>query len=109
LRIEGRLFFANTGNIAEKMRRLVDPSKPTIVAIDLSAVPDLEYTALKKLTEAVTRLRDRGVLLWLVGLNPGVLKIVQKSALGGILGQEAMHFNLELAVAKYLSMSATRA
>ncbi len=107
LRIEGRLFFANTGNIAEKMRRLADASKSMVVAIDFSAVPDLEYTALKVLTEAVNRLRDRGVLLWLVGLNPGVLKIVQKSALGGILGREAMHFNLEVAVTKYLSSSAT--
>ncbi len=105
LRIEGRLFFANTGNIAEKMRRLADASKPMVVAIDFSAVPDLEYTALKVLTEAVIRLRDRGVLLWLVGLNPGVLKIVQKSALGGILGRDALHFNLEVAVTKYLSTS----
>ena len=103
VRIEGRLFFANTGNIAEKMRRLTDVDEPKVVAIDFSAVPDLEYTALKALTEAVKRLRDRGVLLWLVGLNPGVLKIVQKSALGGILGREAMHFSLELAVTNYLS------
>ena len=103
VRIEGRLFFANTGNIAEKMRRLTDVGEPKVVAIDFSGVPDLEYTALKALTEAVKRLRDRGVLLWLVGLNPGVLKIVQKSALGGILGREAMHFSLEIAVTNYLA------
>jgi SulP family sulfate permease len=107
LRIEGRLFFANTGNIAEKMRRLVDASKPMVVAIDFSAVPDLEYTALKMLSEAVKRLRDRGVILWLVGLNPGVLQMVQKSELGEILGREAMHFNLELAVTNYLATPAT--
>ena len=107
LRIEGRLFFANTGNIAEKMRRLVDPSKPMVVAIDFSAVPDLEYTALKMLSEAMKRLRDRGVILWLVGLNPGVLQMVQKSELGEILGREAMHFNLELAVTNYLAAPAT--
>ena len=107
LRIEGRLFFANTGNIAEKMRRLVDPSKPMVVAIDFSAVPDLEYTALKMLSEAMKRLRDRGVILWLVGLNPGVLRMVQKSELGEILGREAMHFNLELAVTNYLAAPAT--
>jgi len=106
LRIEGRLFFANTGNIAEKMRRLVDPSKPMVVAIDFSAVPDLEYTALKMLSEAVKSLRDRGVILWLVGLNPGVLRMIQKSELGEILGREAMHFNLELAVTNYLAAPA---
>jgi sulfate permease, SulP family len=106
LRIEGRLFFANTGNIAEKMRRLVDASKPMVVAIDFSAVPDLEYTALKMLSEAVKSLRDRGVILWLVGLNPGVLRMIQKSELGEILGREAMHFNLELAVTNYLAAPA---
>jgi anti-anti-sigma regulatory factor len=77
-----------------------------MVAIDFSAVPDLEYTALKALTEGEKRQRDRGVLLWLVGLNPGVLHVVQKSELGEALGREAMHFNLEVAVTKYLLMSA---
>jgi SulP family sulfate permease len=76
------------------------------VAIDFSAVPDLEYTALKMLSEAVKRLRDRGVILWLVGLNPGVLQMVQKSELGEILGREAMHFNLELAVMNYSAAQA---
>ena len=106
LRIEGRLFFANTGNIAEKMRRLVDANAAArIVAIDFSAVPDLEYTALKALNGAVNRMRDRGVTFWLVGLNPGVLRVVQKSGLGKVLGRESMHFNLEVAVAKHLAMS----
>jgi sulfate permease, SulP family len=107
LRIEGRLFFANAGNIAEKMRRLVETGEPTTVAIDFSAVPDLEYTALKTLSEAVSRLQERGVSLWLAGLNPGVLQMIQKSPLGGVLGREAMFFNLELAVEKYLSSSTT--
>jgi sulfate permease, SulP family len=106
LRLEGRLFFANTGNIGEKMRRLTEASNPSLVAVDFSAVFDIEYTALKVLSEAANRLRDRGISLWLVGLNPGVLRMVQKSALGGMLGREAMHFNLETAVAKYLAMSA---
>ena len=39
--------------------------------------------------------------LWLVGLNPEVLGMVQRSPLGETLGREAMHFNLETAVAKY--------
>jgi hypothetical protein len=41
-----------------------------------------------------------------VGLNPGVLRMVQNSGLAGILGREAMHFNLEVAITKYLTMSA---
>jgi sulfate permease, SulP family len=104
LKMEGRIFFANAGHIAQKIRPLVEQAAPRVVAIDLSAVPDLEYTALKMLTEAEKRQRDRGILLWLVGLNPEVLSMVQHSALGKILGREAMHFNLEQAVAKYLAL-----
>jgi anti-anti-sigma factor len=101
LRPEGRIFFANAEHIAEKMRRLADEANPTVVAIDLSAVPDLEYTALKALVEGERRQRDRGVRVWLVGLNPGVLRVVQKSPLGEVLGREELHFNLEAAVARF--------
>jgi len=75
--------------------------KPRVVAIDLSAVPDLEYTALKALVEGEKRQRERGVRLWLVGLNPGVLRVVQKSPLGQVLGREELHFNLEAAIAQF--------
>jgi high affinity sulfate transporter 1 len=101
LRPEGRIFFANAEHIAEKMRHLADEAKPRVVAIDLSAVPDLEYTAMKALAEGEKRQRQRGVRLWLVGLNPGVLRVIQKSPLGEALGREELHFNLEAAVAKF--------
>ena len=101
LRPEGRIFFANAEHIAEKMRHLADEAKPRVVAIDLSAVHDLEYTALKALVEGEKRQRVRGVRMWLVGLSPGVLRVVQKSPLGEVLGREELHFNLEAAVAKF--------
>jgi SulP family sulfate permease len=74
------------------------------VALDVSGVPDLEYTALKMLIEAEKRERQRGVSVWLVGLNPDVLSVIQRSSLGEVLGRERMHFNLEVAIAKYLAM-----
>jgi sulfate permease, SulP family len=101
LRLEGRIFFANAERAGEKMRPFVEEAKPKVVALDLSGVPDLEYTALKMLTEAEKRLRERGTLLGLVGLNPEVLRIVQNSELGETLGRERMSFNLEQAVEKY--------
>jgi MFS superfamily sulfate permease-like transporter len=107
VRLEGRVFFANAEHVAERLRQLITEANPKVVAIDLSAVFDLEYTALKALSEGEKRFRDRGVLLWLIGLNPGVLRTVPKSSLGGILGREAMHFNLEVTLAKYLALSAT--
>jgi high affinity sulfate transporter 1 len=103
----GRLFFANTSNIADKMWRLMGTENPRVVVLDLSAVHDVEYTALKILTEAVNKLRDRGISLWLVGLNPGVLQTIQRSPLSDVLGREAMHFNVEVAVAKYLAIPST--
>jgi sulfate permease, SulP family len=102
MRLEGRIFFANAARIGQKMRLLIDASKPKIIAVDLSAVIDLEYTALKSLIEAERKERERGVLLWLVGLNQEVLEMVMRSSLGETLGRERMFFNLEMAVAKYL-------
>ena len=77
------------------------------MALDLSGVPDLEYTALKMLIEGEKRERERGVAVWLVGLNPDVLSVIQRSSLGKTLGRERMHFNLELAVSKYLAAPVT--
>jgi sulfate permease, SulP family len=105
LRTEGRIFFGNVERIGEKMRPLIAEARPKVVALHLRGVFDLEYTALKALTEAEKRLRDDGILLWLVGLNPGVLAMVQRSRLGPTLGRDRMLFNLEQAVARYRSMS----
>ena len=106
LRLEGRVFFANAEHIGQKIRKLVNEAQPKVVVLDLSAVPDLEYTALKALNEGEKRQREHGVSTWLVGLNPGVLQVVQRSPLGELLGRERMQFSLELAVAKYQEMSA---
>jgi SulP family sulfate permease len=102
LKLEGRVFFVNADRIAEKIRSLIEETQPAIVALDLSAVPDLEYTALKMLVEGERREREHGVKLWLVGMNPQALKVVRRSQLGEALGRDDMHFNLEIAVTKYL-------
>jgi len=63
--------------------------------------------ALKMLIDSEKRERDRGMSVWLVGLNPDVLSVIQRSPLGEILGRERMHFNLEVAIAKYLAAPPT--
>jgi anti-anti-sigma factor len=102
LRLEGPVFFANAAQVAHKIEPLVKEAQPRVVAVDLTAVLDMEYTALKMFAEAAKRQRDSGVQVWLVGMNPGVLAIVQRSPLGKMLGREGMHFNLEIAVARFL-------
>ena len=107
LRLEGRVFFANAELIGQKMRLMAEQWHPKVVAIDFSNVPDLEYTALKMLTEGEKKQRERGISVWLVDLNPRVLAMVQRSPLGRTLGHDALHFNLEVAVAKYAALCAT--
>lgn len=109
LRPEGRIFFANAERIGEKMRPLIAEAKPKVVALDLGGVPDLEYTALRMLTEAEKGQREKGVILWLVDLTPGVLAMIQRSPLGETLGRPRMFFTLEQAVATYQATATERA
>ncbi len=101
LRPEGRIFFANAERIAEKIRPLIDVATPKVVVLDLRSVFDLEYTALKMLTGAEQRMREKGISLWLVGMSPGVWDMVIKAPLGHTLGEARMFLNLEQAVEHY--------
>jgi sulfate permease, SulP family len=103
VRPEGRIFFANAHRIAEQIWPLIDAAEPKVVAMDFSAVTDIEYSALKMLIEGEERARERGLLLWLVALNPAVLGMVQRSSLGDTLGRERLLFNLQSAVERYLA------
>jgi sulfate permease, SulP family len=103
LRSEGRVFFANAERIGQKIRSLTAEARPNVVAFDMGAIFDLEYTALKMLSEGERQIREQGIEIWLVGMNPEVLAMVQRSPLGEALGRDRMFFNLEMAVAKHLS------
>lgn len=94
VRPEGRLFFANAQRIGEQIMPLIETHQPRVVVMDFSAVPDLEYSALKMLSEGEARLREQGAELWLVALNPEVLRMVRRSPLGQSLGDARMLFNL---------------
>ncbi len=87
------------------MRTLVQQHQPEVVVLDCSAIPDIEYTALKQLTEGEEKLRESGITLWLAALNPAPLHTVERSSLGATLGHERMYFNLEQAVEAYLQRS----
>ena len=109
LRVGGRVFFLNAERIGERIWPLVEAARPKVVAIDLGGVFDLEYSALKMLIEAERRYRQAGIALWLVGLTPDVLAVVQRSPLGTTLGRERLLFDLETAVDRYHNLSATTA
>ena len=103
LRPVGRLFFANAQRVGEKLRLLIDEAQPRVVALDLSAVFDVEYTVLKMLAEAEERMKARGISVWLVGLTPDVLTAVRRSPFGQAIGDERMFFNLDQVVSRHLA------
>lgn len=104
LRPEGLIYFGNAARISQQILelRLAAAPKVLVLALDLAAVANLEFTALRMLIDAEEKLRMNGVMLWLVGLNPEVIEVVQRSGLGDRLGRERMFFNLEQAVESYL-------
>jgi sulfate permease, SulP family len=108
LRPEGPIFFANAAQIAHKIEPLVRAAQPKVVAVEASGVLDMEYTAVKMFAQLAKRQSQHGVELWLIGMTPRVLAIIQRSPLGQLLGREGMHFNLEIAVARYLDGAAVR-
>ncbi len=101
VRAEGRLFFANAEGVMDALRPMVEEAQPTVVVLDGSGLIDIEYSALKMLSEAEEKLGERGVSLWLAALNPAVLEVVRNSTLGRKLGRERLFFNLEQAIETY--------
>jgi len=101
LRPEGRIYFVNAQNIADKINALVDQYRPRVVVLDMSRVPDLEYSALQMLIEGEKRTTERGMTLWLAALNPGVLKVVRQSGLAERLGKGRLLFNARSAIERF--------
>ena len=75
LRPEGRLFFANAQQVGDQIRALVAKHRPSVLAVDMSRVPDIEYSALQMLMEGERRMTEEGVTVWLAALNPSVLRV----------------------------------
>lgn len=101
LRPEGRLFFANAQHTADQIRALIAEYEPRVVTLDMSRVPDMEYSALQMLTEGERRMTEAGVTVWLAALNPNVLGTIRSSGLADRLGPERLLFNARAAIRKY--------
>ncbi len=103
LRVEGRVFFANAERVIDAMVLIVERADPAVIVLDCSAVIDVEYSALKMMSQAEDRVRQHGAELWLAALNPEVRRVVERAplALGRAIGRERMFYNLEDAVAHF--------
>ncbi|HTM09210.1 MAG TPA: SulP family inorganic anion transporter [Verrucomicrobiae bacterium] len=106
VRPEGRLFFVNAQHVAERIGDLVTQHKPRVLAVDMSRVFDIEYSALQMLIESDKRATEGGAVVWLVGLNPGALEVVRNAGLDKRLGRERMLFNARAAIEHYQALQA---
>lgn len=105
VRPEGRIFFVNAQYVGEQIRMLIEQYRPRVVALDMSRIPDIEYSALRMLMEGEGRFSDYGATLWLVGLNPGVLEVVRKAGLADRLGDKRLLFNARQAISQFKDLS----
>ena len=95
------VFFANAEHIGQKIKPLVEASGPKAIAVDLSGVPDLEYTALKLLRAGPENAANTGSVGVARGTESPSAKRCSTLSLGDTLGRDGMCFNVETAVAKY--------
>jgi len=102
MRTEGRMNSASMPHARDELRRLVVESRPHVVILECSAIPDFEYSALMVLTEAENKMAQAGITLWLVGLNPEPFQRIRASPLGQVLGDERMFPTLAQALNVYL-------
>jgi sulfate permease, SulP family len=109
VRPEGRLFFVNAQYVSDRIRALVAQYQPRVLALDMSRVPDIEYSALQMLVEGEKRMTEGGAVVWLVGLNPGVLETAKHAGLDERLGRERMLFNARAAIEHYQALRAKAA
>jgi len=107
LRPEGRLFFVNAQYVGERIQALLDQYKPRVVALDMSRVIDIEYSALATLMEGERRATAAGTTVWVAALNPGVLEVVRSSGFAERLGPERMLFNARAVIERYQAMQGT--
>ena len=101
LRPEGRVFFANARQVGDQIQALVAEHRPNVVALDMSRVPDIEYSALQMLVDGERRMTENGIAVWLAAANPTVLEVIRSSGLADRLGRERLLFNARAVIRKY--------
>jgi len=101
LRPEGRLFFANAQVVGEQIRVLVAQYQPRVIALDMSRVFDIEYSALKMLMEGEHRTTAAGTTVWVADLSPAVKQCFEASGFSERLGKERLFFNTRAVIRHY--------
>ena len=65
---------------------------------------DIEYSALQVLMEQEGRATEHGAVVWLAGMNPGVLEVARRAGLDERLGRDRLLFNARAAIERYRAL-----
>jgi SulP family sulfate permease len=80
VRVESPVYFANVGNVEERLLGLVDSAEhPDVLVIDLVAVSDTDVTSMLRLPQLDRELHDRGVELRLANANARLVEIGRRT------------------------------
>jgi high affinity sulfate transporter 1 len=78
LRVDGPLYTANVRSVNRRIIEAVDRAQPDTVVLDLSAVAMVSVTVAMQSGDLERELTSRGVTLWVAGLPPRALALVQE-------------------------------
>lgn len=81
VRIEGPVYFANAGNVHERLLELVDsaPVKPRRLVVDLVAIPDADVTTLLRIPVLESDLSKRDIDLRFENAGPRLLELARRT------------------------------
>jgi sulfate permease, SulP family len=82
VRPEGRLFLANARRVCEHIAAVAADRQPPprVVLLDLSAVNDLDVTALDRLADLAEDLHGQGMVLWVAAPSQRPLEMLRRAA-----------------------------
>jgi len=78
-RVESGLYFGNSQRVTDHLSRMVDeaPTRPRTLLLDLSAVPQIDSTAVEVFADFAGRLEAEGTELWLAAMTTSVLEVAK--------------------------------
>ena len=101
-RIQGTLFFASADAVRNALRRQVKNSqpKPSVVAIDLEALYDIDATSVIMLDDLSRDLRGSGIEVVFTNVHRPVRQALRREGLFDRLGAEHFYSSVDSAVAR---------
>ena len=97
-RWEAPLFFANSGQFRDQIRRLVRQRGPVWVVLQCEAITDIDVTAAEMLKTLDEELNDHGVHLAFAELRDRLQELIRRYGLHTTLDQEHFYPSIDLAL-----------